>query len=266
VWIGVGLSCWIAYSSSSDPDWTSEAYETLTPATAPMLIGVSLASISAFGRELVPVSDSAPMTAAGQAVARLLGGLALVGVVGLVVGSWELWYLARGGIAFGDEPGRTLHAQHTLPEMLQPILLACLAVAVGAAAVHLTRSRVVASILIFVTWYVCVSMYWLSGFIGPLRWLAPAQVQPFWVNVAPVGSDPYRLPETWLLERPGEFQDYWARLVISPEVAAVHDVYVMGLTVLTLAVVVPGRWRRRLLLAGAAIAVVAAPIQPMVSP
>jgi hypothetical protein len=231
-----------------------------------MLIGVSLASISAFGRELVPVSDDAPMSAESRAVARLLGGLALVGMVVLVIGGAELWYQSQGGIPIGDEPGRTTDAHQTLSELLQPVLLACLVVTFGAAMVRLTHSRIVASILTFVTWSVCVGFYWLFGFLGALRWLAPVQVQPVSVEVAQVGSDPTQLPDSWLLAGPTEFQDHWARLVISQELAAWHDAYLVGLTLLTLAVVVSGRWRRGLLVTGAAIVLVAVPVQPTVSP
>ena len=38
--------------------------------------------------------------------------------------SGALWLRLRGGLALGAEPGRTLHAHYTLPELLQPVLLA----------------------------------------------------------------------------------------------------------------------------------------------
>ena len=69
-----------------------------------------------------------------------------------------------------------------------------------------------------------------------------------------------------MLSAPGEFQDYWARLVVSPAMAAWHDVYLVALTLLAVAVAVPGRTRRWLLVAGALLAVVAVLMQRVVTP
>ena len=94
------------------------------------------------------MSDEAPLEPYRRSLARLLGGLALVGLVALVVGAGVVWLRLRGGLGLGDEPGRTAHAQYSLPELLQPVLLACFAVALGAAVVHLVRSRLLASIVL----------------------------------------------------------------------------------------------------------------------
>jgi hypothetical protein len=77
-----------------------------------------------------------------------------------------------------------------------------------------------------------------------LRWLTPVQVQPVSVDVGPPNTDPSTFPTTWLLSAPGEFQDHWARLVVSPALAGWHDVYLVALTTLLGAAAVPGRWRR----------------------
>ena len=64
----------------------------------------------------------------------------------------------QGGFDIGDEPGRTLHAQFTLPELLQPVVLALLAVAVGAAAGRRLRRRATATLLLFVGWFPFVTV------------------------------------------------------------------------------------------------------------
>ena len=69
-----------------------------------------------------------------------------------------------------------------------------------------------------------------------------------------------------LLEGPGQFQDHWARLAVVPELAAWHDLYLVALTLLAAAVALPGRYRRRLAVVGASVAVVAVLLQASVIP
>ena len=169
----------------------------------------------------------------------------------VVVVAGEIWLRPRGGLDLGDEPGRTLHAHYTLPELIQPVLLAALAVAVGAAVVHVIRQRLVASIVLVVGWFLFGATYWLFG--GPVvRWLAPIQPQPMLVEVGPSDADPSTFPTSWLLTAPGEYQDYWARVVVSPAVAAWHDVYLVGVIAVLVGIAVPGRLRRPLLVGGVA--------------
>ena len=102
---------------------------------------------------------------------------------------------------------------------------------------------------------------------GPvLRWFAPVQVQPFTVKAAPAAADPLTLPTTWLLEGPGQFQHFWARVVVVPEMAAWHDLYLVALTLVAAAVAMPGRYRRPLVVVGAVLAVVAVVLQRGVTP
>jgi hypothetical protein len=264
LWAGTALSVVFAIGSY-DQTWASAVYEGLLVATSPMLLGVSVASAYSFGREHVAVADDAPMSATHRSLARLLGGLAPVAVVAAVVAATAAWLQLTGGMPFGDEPGRTAHAQYTLPELLQPVLLAGFGVALGAAVVHLVRSRLVASILLFVWWFMTGAMYWI--FNGDVvRWLAPLQVQPLYVEVGSPATDPLSFPASWILSTPGEYQDHWARLVVSPGVAAWHDVYVVALMLLALAVALPGRLRRVLLVSGVALGAVAVLAQAWVAP
>jgi hypothetical protein len=263
-WIGLAGTVWFA-AGVFDQTWAAAHYQGLVAALAPLLFGVTVAAISAFTREHTAVSDEAPVSAARRSVARLLGGLSLVAMVAGVIAGAGTWLWIRGGLMLGDEPGRTQHALYTLPELLQPVLLAALAVSLAAVLAHVVRHRLAASIVAFVFWFLVCATYWV--FNAPvLRWLTPVQVQPVPVVVGPAETDPGTFPATWLLSAPGEYQDHWVRLVVSPELAGWHDVYLVALTVLLAAVAVPGRFRRHVVFAAAALAAVAVLLQRAVMP
>lgn len=262
-WGGLALSALMA-RDVSQAGWSGAAYTGLPASVAPMLLGVSLAAVASFGRDAVPLAEDAPVRPVQRSAARLLGGLALVGLVALVVVAVAVGLRLSGGLDLGDEPGRTLEAHHTLPELLQPVLLAALAVCGGALAVRVLRHRLAASLVLALGWLL-VSVYWLSQ--GPVaRYLTPLQVQPVSVEAGPVTADPTAFPESWLLTGPGEHQDHWARLVVSPELAAWHDVYLVGVLVAAAALVVGGRSRRWWVAAGLALATVGVAAQAVVGP
>ena len=264
-WVGILL--WAASNAltlTTAPRWPTSQYQELTYSMTYLCLGVSVATAYAFGRERTNLCEDAPMPAHQRAAARLLGGLSLVALVAVVVGVGALWLRLAGGVALGVEPGRTLHGHFTLAELLQPVVLTAFAVALAAAVVHLVRQPLAASILLFVMWFIAGPGYRVLN--GPvLRWLAPVQVQPLELNVAPPGTDPLTLPPGWLLQPPSEFQDHWARIVVVPELAAWHAVYLVGLTLLAGAVAIPG-YRRRLAVPGAVLAVVAVALQASVTP
>ena len=263
-WLGVALTLLMAWDNW-DESWSGQRYTSLVAAMTPLLLGISIASVSAFGRELVPVADAAPMTRAQRAAARLVGGLPLVALAALVVAAGAVWLRVIDGVPLGDDPGRTEHARHSLPELVQPVLLAAVAVALGAVVVLLLRQRLAASIVLAVGWFLVGATYWLfEG--GVLRWLAVVQVQPFYVKVGPRETNPTTFPADWLLTAPGQYQDYWARVVVSPVVALWHDVYLVGVLLLLLAVVLPGRARRTLLVSGLVVAVTAVALQHGAAP
>lgn len=263
-WLGLVLVAWWV-QNTYDQAWTGARYTGLVPALTPLLLGISLASLSVFGRERVPVADDAPMDFTRRSYARLLAGTVLVTLTAVVVVAGEVWLRLQGGLDLGDEPGRTLHAHYTLPELIQPVLLAALAVAVGAAMVHLVRQRLVASIMVVVGWFLLGATYWL--FDAPVvRWLVPVQPQPVLVEIGPWDADPTTFPETWLLSAPGEYQDFWGRLVVSPAVAAWHDVYLVGVIAVLVGVAVPGRLRPFFLTGGLLVAVGALFLQQVVAP
>ncbi|MBA2955934.1 hypothetical protein HZF07_19585 [Nocardioides sp. CGMCC 1.13656] len=263
-WTGAVLSALMAWNIW-DEDWSGERYQMLIASVTPLLLGISLASVSAFGRELVPVADAAPMDRSRRSVARLVGALPLVGVAAVLIAGVFIWLRAIGGLTLGDEPGRTVHAHHTLPEMLQPVLLAVLAVAIGAAMVHVLRRRLAASILLALGWFLLGPTYWI--FNGPvLTFFSPVQVQPMTVDIGPPETDPSTFPAGWLLTGPGPYQDYWGRVVVSPAMAAWHDVYLVGVIALAVAVAVPGRLRRPLVALGVVLVAAGVVMQKVVAP
>jgi hypothetical protein len=176
-----------------------------------------------------------------------------------------VWLRVRGGLMLGDEPGRTQHAYYSVPELLQPVLLAAFAVSLGAALAHVLRHRLVASIVAFVMWFLLGATYWMFN-ISVLAWLTPVQVQPVPLDVGSADTDPSTFPTTWLLSVPGEYQDHWVRLVVSPSLAGWHDVYLVALTALLGAAAVPGRFRRLVVGAGLLLATGAVLMQHAVMP
>ena len=265
-WVGILL--WVVASWSvlaSEPTWSSAYYQGLQ-ASAPFLAaGVSVAAAYAAGRDRARLAEDAPMAADDRGAARLVGGLALVALMAVVVAAGAVWLRWHGGVPLGNEPGRTLNAQFSLPELLQPVALCAFAVTAGAAAARVLRHPLAGSIVLFVLWFLAGPAYWTVN--GPvLRWFAPVMVQPYNVEVAPATADPLTLPASWLLEGPGPFQPYWARLVVVPELAAWHDLYLVSLTLLAAAVALPGRYRRPLLVAGAVLAVASVLLQARVTP
>ena len=265
-WLGILL--WVAASYAvlaSAPGWSSAQYQGLQASAVFLAAGVSVAAAYAAGRDRVGLAEDAPLPAEVRAAARIVGGMAFVALVASVVAAGALLLRWSGGVALGNEPGRTLHAHFSLPELLQPVALSAFAVAAGAAAVHLLRHPLAASIALFVLWFVAGPAYWTLN--GPvLRWFAPVMVLPYNIEAAPPNTDPLTLPPTWLLEGPGPYQPFWARLVVVPELAAWHNLYLVALTLLAAALALPGRYRRPLLLGGLVLAAATVLLQARVSP
>jgi hypothetical protein len=262
-WIGLLLSAWFVHGEL-DQTWSGALYYGLPASSVPLLLGVSLAAVSSFAREHVPVADEAPLSAEARAWGRLLGGLALVALVAVVVAAALVWVRVRGGLQLGDEPGRTEHAFYVWSDVLQVVLLGAFAVALGAAVVHLIRNRLAVAVGLFVFWFL-VSVYW--AFDGAVvRWFTPLLVQPLTIDVGRWDADPNRLPADWLLSAPTQYQDFWGRLVVSPALAGWHDLYLVGVTALLLAAAVPGRSRRWLLAGGLVVVVAAVLLQWSVTP
>jgi hypothetical protein len=263
-WLGLATTAWFA-SGVFEQDWAAAHYEGLLASMAPLLLGVSVAAISSAARGQVPLAVDAPVGRTARALARLLGGLALVALVAAATGAGAVWLHLRGGLRLGDEPGRTDAAVYTAPELLQPVLLAALAVVLGAVLVRLLRSPLGATIAAFAVWFLSGTVYWVLDH-SVLLWLTPVQIQPVSVPVGPPTTDPGTFQASWLLSSPGEHQEQWIRLVVSPALSAWHDVYLFSLVLLLGAAVVPGRFRRPVALGAGALLVVAVLAQRAVMP
>ena len=264
--VGLVLVAFFTWTMMQSPDdWSGARYQSAPILIGPLLVVVSMMVAGSFHRERLGVSAEAPVGEGVRAAGRLVGALVLVGlVIALTVAGAVAarWY---GGFDLGDEPGRTLHAQFTLPELLQPVALVLLAVAVGAAAGRRLRHRATATLLLFVGWFPFVTVSW--AFQG--RRMTPfsiLQIQPVYVDVGPVTANPLDFPSEWLLSSPGEYQDHWARLVVSGHLAAWHNVWLLGLTCLFLAVALPRGRRTALLGAGSLLAVAGVVMQYVVIP
>lgn len=262
-WLGILLTLW--WLAQTDGDWASARYQGFQAAFAPLWLGLSVAMTGCFSRGRSGVGDDAPMTPTARASARLLAGLVLVLLAAVAVAAGAVGLRVAGGLRLGDEPRRTDAAFYSAPELAQPVLLAALAIALGAAMVHVVRSRVASAVVLTVFWFLCGGTYW--AFSGDLaRLVAPLQVQPFHVPVGPWDADPSDFPAHWLLAAPGEYQDGWDRLVVSPWLAAWHDLYVVGLIVLAAGIALSGRPRRVLVGVGLVVAVLGVGLQQVVAP
>jgi hypothetical protein len=249
-----------------DADWSGARYNGLPPSFGPVMLGISIAASAAFARDgATRLVQDAPVGRHDRAVARLLAGLPVIALLAVLVAAGAYWLRLQGGLDLGDEPGRTLHAHYTLPEILQPVVLGAFAVAFGAAVVSVVRNRLASVVVMFLVWFAASGAYWV--FNGPAAMaFSIIQVQPLSVEVGPPSADPLSFPSDWLLSAPGLYQDHWARVVVSPALAAWHDVYLVGLTLLAAAVAVRGRVGRRLAVAGAVVAVLAVVVQKLVQP
>lgn len=265
LWAGAGLSTWMMWDAVPVPgEWPGASYQEMAMCGVPLLFAVSLVVAVSFHRERLEVAPDAPVPETTRAVARLVATAPLLLLVTAYAALVAWRQRDLGGLWLGMEPGRTTHAFFTSGELAQPVVLAVLAVATGAALGR--RLPLVSAIpLVFVLWFV-TSVYWLFGnaAVTPLSIL---QAQPVRVRAGAASADPLTFPSSWLLEGPGEFSDVWSRVVVSAPLAWWHAVWLLGLSALWGAAAVPrGRVRRGLLAAGSVLAVVGVVAQYAVIP
>ena len=266
LWVGVALAAAFTWATMHQPgDWSGARYQAAPILVGPLLVVISILVAGSFHRERLGLSAEAPVGETLRATGRLVGALAPVAVVAMLTAAAALWVRWQGGFDIGDEPGRTLHAQFTLPELLQPVVLALLAVAVGAAAGRRLRHRATATLLLFVGWFPFVTVSWAfqSRQVMPF---SIVQTLPVSVEAGPVTANPLDFPSEWLLTQPGEYQDHWARQFVSGLLATGHNVWLLGLTCLFLAVALPRGRRMALLGAGSLLAVAGVVMQYVVIP
>ncbi len=252
-WIGLAFTILFGYSGFNDLPYGSAQWENMA-CVAPLLLGISMAVASAFSREHIALCEDASLERHRVAAARLLGGLGLVALMAGLVVSATILMTNLGGIYLGEPPGVLVGVWYSVPELMQPVVLAGFAVALGAVIGLGLRPRLLASVFLFVYWLL-VGTYWLWA--GPgLRYLTPLQTQPVSVEVGSANANPSSFPSNWALSAPNEWQSGWHRLIVSPELAAWHDVYVVGLTMVLVAVALGAPRVSRTLAAIGALAIV----------
>ncbi|HEY0643699.1 MAG TPA: hypothetical protein VGD39_09790 [Nocardioides sp.] len=253
-WVFLGLAIWAVWTVRPEPgEWPGSSYEGIMPSVAPLLFGISVAVAVPFHRGRHDIAPAAPVSEVQRTLARLLAALPFV-VVAAAYAALVAWRERDlGGLWIGMEPGRTTEAFHTVAELAQLVALALVAVALGAALGRRTSRLVAVVPALFVLWFV-VSVYWLFGqpAVTPFSVL---QVQPINVTVGPATADPLSFPSDWLLVGHPHTSEGWQRQLVSEGVAWWHDVWLLGLAALLLAVAWPRAGRRTLMAVGAMLAV-----------
>ena len=264
-WICLALAIWAMWTVRPEPgEWPGSSYEGITPSVAPLLFGISVAVAVPFHRARHDVAPAAPVPEVRRTLARLLAALPFVVVAAAyaVLVAWRERDL--GGLWLGMEPGRTTEALHTTAELAQPVALALVAVALGAAVGRRT-SRLVALVpALFVLWFV-VSVYWLFG-MPSVTPFSVIQVQPLNITVGPASADPLAFPSDWLLVGHPHSSEGWQRQWVSEALAWWHNLWLLGIATLLLAVAWPRSGRRALLAVGAVLAVAGLVGQQVVIP
>lgn len=267
LWLGVVATIWSVWSSSSI-DWSAGPYMSFTPDFVILAWVVFVLGAIAGGRDTArtvgsPLAEESALGAPERAIARLLGLSAPIAVGTLVVLGVVMFMRIEGGYWIGDQQWRTDVAQHSLPEVLQPTALFMLCAAAGVAAGAFFRRRASAIVVGTLALFTFGFVYWAWQSV-PIAYLTPIQAQPF---MEPLGGvDVADVPPTWLLNAPDADQGGWRRVVISPAVAAWHDVYLVGLTAVFAGLAIRRHLGRRLIGAGLVVVAVAIAAQVMVSP
>jgi hypothetical protein len=265
-WGGVALSLVFGYLSIRFPeDWSGARYTVYPVLVGPAVVGISFAVAGSFHRERRGPTEDVPVPEAARTAGRLLGALSLVAVVTVLSLAGAALVRRSGGFDLGDEPGRTLHAHFSWAEILQPFCLSLLAVAVGAAAGRRLARRATSTLVLFVGWFPFVTVSWAFQ-SAPVTPYSIIQVQPVSLEIGPTTADPLDFPAHWLLGAPGEFQDHWARLLVSVRLAAGHDLWLLGLAALFVAVALPRGHRLLPATAGVVLAVAGVALQLVAIP
>lgn len=229
LWFGVAVTMFSAWQSSAI-DWTAGPYTAFPIDAVPAAWALFVLGVVSGGRDhlagLRPSPGVAVVTGDDRvAIGRLLGLLAPLAVVTAVVAGRVVVAHLGGGYSIGERSWRTTDAQHTLPEIAQPILLAAVCAAAGVAVGRAVRYTIVAvaagTLVLFVFGLISWAWQWT-----PAVYVAPVQQQPFSVELPQ--ADPTLAPPGWWLSAPGQYQDGWRRLVVAPVVAVGHDLVLLG--------------------------------------
>ena len=261
-WVGLAATGLYFVQVAGGASWQSETYQIAgSVAFGPACAGIFVAAVLAGSRDHaseLPLAEEAALDADRRAVAHLLGVLAHVMVVVLVVAALAVVTRTEGGFWVGDGDSRIDDAVHSPAELLQPVLAAAFAGALGVAIGRATRLRIAAAITGGLAWLLGSLVYWAwQG--TPLRYVTVLQVQPIEVDL-PAGTTPADLPGVQL-SAPGQYQDAWRWVVVDQAMVAWHDVYLLALVLVAGGLAARGRVGRAVGAIGALLAVGAVVLQ-----
>ena len=269
VGLWAGLLGGVLLARTTANDWQGAVYGTFPMLFVPLMIAIFVAGVRSGGRDrhpsLPPLAEEAPLGPAPRAAGRLLGLLPLVAIGAGAVVLVAIGIRLEGGHWVGDAPGRTDEAVHTLPEVIQPMVLMAVAAAVGVAVGRTVRRTGPAMTLGVVLWFLMGVGTWAWQWV-PARYVTLVQTQPIEQRVGPADADPHLFPDEWLLSAPDQYDQDWDRILVHQAMAAWHDVYLVGIAAAAAGIAVRGRNGRRLVAAGAVIAVLGVTAQAVVAP
>ena len=259
--VSFGLSGLMVWQLLTQPEgWSTARYGQLAMTVFPLVAGtIATANLIALRARPDEVFGGAvPLDADWRRQAQLLAGIGPTGLTAVAVAVFGIASAIWGGDSIGDVQPQ--HVTWSAPELAQPVLLVAFSWAFGCALARLVPSRSFGVVIAFLVGFLVVGVSWM--FQGQ-PYVALVQTQPFEVELGATFT-PSEAPADWILVPFDEFTDRWQREVVSPPVAAGHDVFLVGLTLAWSAVLWTGRRRWELLAGGVGLALVGVAAQAFV--
>ncbi len=261
-WAGLAATGLYLVRLTGGGEWQAESYQIAgAVAFGPACAGIFVAAVMSASRDQaaeLPLAEEAALGAERRAVAHLLGVLAHVLVLALTVTALALVTRVQGGFWIGDAESRIDDALHSPVELLQPVLAAAFAGALGVAVGRATRLRLAAAVTGGLAWMLGSVIYWVWQSV-PLRYVTALQTQPIEIDL-PAGTTPADMPGLQL-SAPDRYQDAWRWVVVDHTMAAWHDVYLLALVMVCSGLAVRGRTGRAVGAIGALVAIGAVVMQ-----
>ena len=256
-----GLSGLLLWQLLNEPEaWStyhySQALMSMFPLVAGTIATANLISLRASPQEVF--GGAVPLDTSWRRQAQLLAGIGPVAVVAVAVALFGLGARFWGGDSIGVVQPQTV--TWSAPELAQIPLLVAFSWAFGCALARLVPNRSFGLVVAFLVGFLTVGVAWI--FQGQ-PYVTLVQVQPFEVDLG-AAFVPDRAPADWILLPPGDFAEHWQRVVVSPAVAAGHDLFLVGVTLAWSAALWAGRRRWELLSGGIVVAVVGVAAQSFV--
>lgn len=218
-----------------EEDWSGGAYSLWPSNFVPLAVGAFYACLRSAGRDrkvdLPALAEEAPIGDRDRAEAHLLaaGVFPAIAVAASLIA--HVASRIEGGYWIGEGAWRTDTAQHTVLELVQPVLLVALGAAAGVAAGRRWRRGapigVAAAFIGFLQW----GAWWAFQFV-PMIYVSPLVASPFSRWVAPASESAPNFPSSWWVETPGEFSDYWRHVYVDQPFLLGHLLYLGGLIAL----------------------------------